>query len=463
MSHGSARCFAAALRGFGFNALPFPPSDARTLELGSRHATGEECYPGRLTLGDALKIVLDSGEAPEKIAIFMPSAPGPCRFGQYAPFLRRVLDEVGATATMVLSPSSRSGYDELGRDSQSVQRACWRALVAADTLRRALLRLRPYETQKGRAQEAYERGIAEAEEVLERTSASASRCLKELHESQRRSAERFGSIPREDAPRPLIGIVGEIYCRLNTFSNEEVVRLIEELGGEAWISDISEWVYYTNQEQRRKWLPYAGKSLSREMAAAWIKDVVQRRDEAAIAGPFHDLLRDRAEPRRVSVVTDLAEPYLPSGGVYGEMVLNVGKAVWLWSQGCHGIIDISPFTCMNGIVCEAIYPRLSRDHDGIPIRILYFDGTSPHLARDVGIFLELAQTYRRRRRAHPQPGSPSLDPVNRADGRPEPDQPGRRAVSVAPAPTASCDTPPPAPGHDRGDAAARPGSRRDHA
>lgn len=105
----------------------------------------------------------------------------------------------------------------------------------------------------------------------------------------------------------------------------------------------------------------------------------------------------REEPARISKLTDLAEPYLPAEGVYGEMVMNAGKAVYLWSKGCDGILDISPFTCMNGIVSEAIYPRISRDHDGIPIRIFYFDGTQSHLSRDLAIFLELTRTYRKRK------------------------------------------------------------------
>ena len=53
---------------------------------------------------------------------------------------------------------------------------------------------------------------------------------------------------------------------------------------------------------------------------------------------------------------------------------------------------------MNGIVTEAVYPRVSKDHDNIPIRVFYFDGTQSDLDRDVGIFLELAKTYKRRKK-----------------------------------------------------------------
>ena len=79
------------------------------------------------------------------------------------------------------------------------------------------------------------------------------------------------------------------------------------------------------------------------------------------------------------------------------MALSVGKAVYLHHQGADGIIDISPFTCMNGIVSEAIYPRLGADLGGIPIRNFYFDGTQTDLENDLGIFMELVRNYHRKK------------------------------------------------------------------
>ena len=73
--------------------------------------------------------------------------------------------------------------------------------------------------------------------------------------------------------------------------------------------------------------------------------------------------------------------------------MSVGKAAYLAKHGADGIIDISPFSCMNGIVSEAIYPKLSKDYGGIPIRNFYFDGTQSDLDRDLGIYLELARSY----------------------------------------------------------------------
>ena len=80
------------------------------------------------------------------------------------------------------------------------------------------------------------------------------------------------------------------------------------------------------------------------------------------------------------------------------MTLSVGKAVYLYTKGADGIIDISPFTCMNGIVSEAVYPAISADHDDMPIRSLYFDKANANIERDLEIFLDLAHAYQRRKR-----------------------------------------------------------------
>ena len=81
------------------------------------------------------------------------------------------------------------------------------------------------------------------------------------------------------------------------------------------------------------------------------------------------------------------------------MVLSVGKAVWLWRSGADGVVDVSPFGCMNGIVSEAVYPRVSRDCEGIPIRSFYVDRATSRVEDGLEIFLELVRSYRRKRLA----------------------------------------------------------------
>ena len=214
--------------------------------------------------------------------------------------------------------------------------------------------------------------------------------------------ERFARVAVQGEPRPLIGVVGEIFCRLNTFSNQDLIRRLERAGGEAWLSDVSEWIWYCNESEARE-LTLKGRRLSFAMFGVRLRDWVQRGDEHALSSPFGDLLEGREEPESLGALLEYARPYLPPEGAMGEMVLSVGKAVHLHARGAHGVIDISPFTCMNGIVSEALYPRLSRDLDGLPIKNFYFDGKPAPLDRDLEIFLELARGYRARTERVGQP------------------------------------------------------------
>ena len=397
MPDGSSLAFAHVFRWLGIDAEPTPPSNERTRELGRKFTNGDECYPAIVTVGDFLRVVEQPGFDPERTVFFMPTAEGPCRFGQYAPFLKKILREAGYADAQVLSPTSDNGYADLGDVGSAFTRGAWRALVGGDVLSRAMLQTRPYETVPGAAEVAFEESLQDFCRTLEASCAEPACQMRSLVESLTRARERFHRVPvHYDPETPLIGVVGEIFCRLNTFSNEDLVRRLEGFGAEAWLSHIAEWVAYTNADEVRK-LRLQGKAFSLDMLKSRLRSHVQISDEHALTAPFHQDFVGHEEPEDIREILELARPYLPPEGALGEMVLSVGKSAYLAQKGVDGIIDISPFTCMNGIVTESIYPKLSRDYGGIPIRNFYFDGTQSDLDRDLGIYLELARSYREKK------------------------------------------------------------------
>jgi predicted nucleotide-binding protein (sugar kinase/HSP70/actin superfamily) len=393
MSTGSARAVAAVLRSIGIDAEATPPSTTHTLELGGRFTSGDECYPLRVTLGDFLSVLEQPGTDPNKTAFFMATGQGPCRFGQYAPYTKSVLATLGYPGVTIVSPACETGYSDFGEVSDLFVRGVWRALVAGDILLKMLLKLRPYEESRGSADAAHEECVNNLCATLQTPYGDNDEQMEALKQSLRRSQRRLREVPMHfDARRPLIGIVGEIFCRLNTFSNNELVRRLEEFGAEVWVNDIAEWIWYVNVDQFRK-LRLQGKSFSLEAFGAHIRNHIQRKDEHELTSLFREDFQGYEEPKDVREVLAFAEPYLPAAGANGEMVVNVGKSIYFARKGVDGVIDISPFSCMNGIICEAIYPRVSRDNAGMPIRNFYFDGTQSDLDRDIGIFLELARSY----------------------------------------------------------------------
>ncbi len=388
---------AAAFRSVGIQATVPPPSDTDTLELGGLMSSGEECLPHKITVGDFLKVCRTPGFEAGKTAFFMPTAHGPCRFGQYAPYLRRTLDELGYQDVPVISPSSENGYDSLSNHAGDMMRTGWMGVVVADLAQKFLLKTRPYEKIAGDADEVFELSLDALGRTLSTPNLKPNDRLARLVETVERMRDRFRAIPADYVKgRPLIGLVGEIFCRLNAFSNDEVSRRVENHGGECWLSDIAEWVWYTNWSHETTTQRLQGRFNS-EYLKAKLKSHVQHKYEHALIAPAAEDMEGYEEPHDVRSILANAEPYLPPEGCLGEMVLSVGKTIFLQGKGADGIIDISPFTCMNGIVCEAVYPAVSNDYEAIPIRSCYFDGVNTNVDRDIEIFLDLARAYQKRK------------------------------------------------------------------
>lgn len=396
MPYGGSRMLAAAFCSIGLDARVTPDEDSRTLELGGKYTSGDECYPQRIVLGDYMKLVEDEKVDPDKTAFLLPTANGPCRFGQYVALLRHILDAQGHTNVAVLSLTSADGYSGIGNQAQELVRTAWRAIVIQDILMKFLLATRPYEVNAGETDKVYMDCLDLMGEIVSRQGVDHKTRLTEMKSGLRRVKAAFLAIPRKNEDRPLIGVVGEIFCRLNTFANNDIIRHIEAQGGECWLVGVGEWIWYTNEEAFRRYREEK-RRVSKDWLRSYITTRIQHSDENALMAEVKDVFKHHPEPH-VTEVLGYSQPYLPQDGALGEMVLSTGGAIYFYKQGADGIVDISPFTCMNGIVNEAVYPRVSRDHDGIPIRVFYFDGTHSDLDRDVGIFLELAKTYKRRKK-----------------------------------------------------------------
>ena len=358
-----AHVIAAAFRASGVEAEVLPESDRETVAIGKKHSSGRECYPLALTTGDMIKALRKPGFDPRKTAFFMPSGKGPCRFGQYNHYQRQVLDGLGYGDVPIVAPMQNEGiYRELGGNvGKDLVRLCWQGSLAVDILQKALHEQRPYEKQKGAADAVYERALANVARAI----AAKQDPVPSLKTAYHELAEACGT----ERTRPVIGIVGEIYIRGNRFGNEDIIRRIEQLGGEAWLAPLSEWILYLN----------ATAKVSARMKRSW-KDLlkasfahhVMMRDERRFLSGFNGSLRSLHEPR-IEETLELAAPYIHRS-FEGEAVLSVGKAIDFINRGVSGIVNVMPFSCMPGTIASAVLKRVREDFGGIPLLTIAYDG-----------------------------------------------------------------------------------------
>lgn len=353
----------AAFEACGIEAEVFPESDEETLYWGRKFTSGKECYPCIITTGDMVKLLKDPNFDHKKAAFFMPSGNGPCRFGQYHRFHRLVLDELGFQNVPIYSPNQdETLYNDLGIMGSKFTRLGWQGIVAVDLLIKKLLETRPYEKIEGESDKVYKKCLDKVCEAI--------RNDLDLEEVLRASLEEFNRIEVKDpGTRPLIGIVGEIFVRLNRFANEDVIRKVERFGGEAWIAPLTEWILYVNTIAK-------GRSLRKKTLLNLLKvlltDYYQKKDEHHLEKIFKGSLRNFGEPKTKSIFKN-AKPYIDSS-FEGEAILSIGKTIDFAKRGACGIINIMPFTCMPGTIVSTILKRYREENNNIPILNMAYDG-----------------------------------------------------------------------------------------
>jgi len=354
---------AAAFRACGVDADVFPESDEETLYWGRKLTSGKECYPCILTTGDMVKLVKDPNFDHSRAAFFMPSGNGPCRFGQYHRFHRLVLDDLGFHHVPIYSPNQdETLYTDLGIMGSEFTRLGWQGIVAVDLLMKKLLETRPYEIEKGKSDQVYQVCLNRICDSIERKG--------NIEEALRESLKEFNQIEVEGVgTKPLIGIVGEIFVRLNRFANENIIRKIEQFGGEAWIAPLTEWILYVNTIAKRRSLKK--KSFS-NLLKVFLTDYYQKKDEHHLERLFKGQLRNFGEPKTRSIFKK-AKPYLDSS-FEGEAILSVGKTIDFAKRGASGIVNIMPFTCMPGTIVSTLLKRYREEHNNIPILNMAYDG-----------------------------------------------------------------------------------------
>jgi predicted CoA-substrate-specific enzyme activase len=362
-----AYAFAAAFEACGVPARVFPESDLETVRLGRKYTTGRECYPCILTTGDMVK-VLQSGECdPARTAFFMPTGNGPCRFGQYHRFHRLVLDDLGYHNVPIYAPNQdETLYDDLGMMGSTFDKLGWWAIVAVDLLTKKLHETRPYERNVGDTDSVYQECLAMVCDAIR----EGGEDIRHLEQALRRVRERFDEIPVIDpGSKPRIGIVGEIYVRSNRFSNEHIVRKIEELGGEVCLADIMEWIHYINAMARRS---ARRRGHIKNRITISLREYYQNKYQHRLETIFHRSIRNLKEPGTTEIL-DMAKPYLDAS-FEGEAILSIGRTVDFGSNGASGVVNVMPFGCMPGTVVTALMKRYREEHKNLPVLNVAYDG-----------------------------------------------------------------------------------------
>jgi predicted nucleotide-binding protein (sugar kinase/HSP70/actin superfamily) len=355
-----ARMMAGVFRSVGYNASVLEEND-ETLAIGYKHTSGGECVPCPSTTGALIHHMETHQLKPEDVIFFMPTACGPCRFGQYAKLDEFIFEKKDWQKIQILSPSAENAYAGLPLDAR---KRLFHAIIIGDIIRKIGMKVRPYEVEKGSTDALLSTWTQRFEDAFGKANHNAGDLLAQM-------VKEVQTIAVTNEKKPLVGIVGEIYVRSDPFINMNLYRRIEELGGEAWLAPISEWILYTSECSRlvaKESKEGVLKRIGQWMENHWFLSVENKYYK--IADP---ILHDRHEPH-IPEIMEVGERFLP-WQFEGESILTLGRAVLFKEKnGASAIVNASPMFCMPGTVTTSIFPQLEQEL-GIPVLCNFYDGS----------------------------------------------------------------------------------------
>jgi activator of 2-hydroxyglutaryl-CoA dehydratase/predicted nucleotide-binding protein (sugar kinase/HSP70/actin superfamily) len=366
----------AAFRGAGLDAECLGVPDGKALAAGREHSTGKECLPFSITLGSALDRIRRD-EPGRRYAIFMPASSGPCRFGMYSLLDKVVIDRLGLSDRVsVVSQPLHDFYK--GLEPERRIRA-WSGMVACEMLTAMLHHTRPVERRAGEAAALWERSVRVlAEQVGRRDVPGLAASLAAVNGNvfgfrsllAEAAASFAGMIDGNRAP-PTVCLTGEIFVRMDTFSNDNLIERLEARGLRVSLAPVYEFTEYmdwqTISKIREGRQPRTVGLLSARINAAVTSKVVDRLHEA-IRGP----LGWERRPRTKDLLA-WAEPYLRRQ-VATEAVLSLGAIIHGQERGrIAGAIIVGPLECMAARVTETQLSRIT-ERLAMPSLSLVYNG-----------------------------------------------------------------------------------------
>jgi len=241
----------------------------------------------------------------------------------------------------------------------------WNGWLATDVLTKKLLHLRPYEVNKGETESVYEKAIEDI---------SAGILNGSFRQALDKSVAAMDVIPVKSETRPIVGIVGEFYSCMNSWANNDIIKEMESLGAEVrYGPSTTDYLVYFNEA-------YPRTHLSRGEYFASLYFYLRRFWFMSRKGKIERMLGqdiyDKCRVPKVEERAKAASPYV-TDDIDPVVTVNMSKAENYALEGCSGIANLIVLNCLYGTLSTAIYKKLQRDRNRIPMLTIIYEGLKP--------------------------------------------------------------------------------------
>ncbi len=257
------------------------------------------------------------------------------------------------------------------------------AYLLGGMLRKVACKIRPYEVDKGETDKVLQKSIA----VL----SDAFLGKRSMEKSLDEIISHFQWIETDWYARPKVAIFGDLYCRDNSVMNQNLIRFIEENGGEVLTTPYSEYAKMIAGSYFRKWFnegKYVNLFTYRALLAAM----------SALEKNYMKILQRILHEPEYTYDDDPAEilaRYDIAPENTGESMDNILKIHYLKKHHPEVslLVQASPALCCASLITEAMKAKIEQQ-TGIPVVSITYDGTGGFKNDIIVPYLKFPRTSR---------------------------------------------------------------------
>jgi predicted nucleotide-binding protein (sugar kinase/HSP70/actin superfamily) len=308
------------------------------VEEGLKFVNNDACYPCVLVTGQLIHALKSGVYDPERTSVLISQTGGGCRATNYVAFIRKAMKDAGYGKVPVI-PVSIQGLEKHPGFKLSwrlIQR-CMMGLVYGDLFMRVLYKTRPYEAVPGAADRLYDFWVKRSQENVKNGG------LIQFRRNIKAIIRDFDQLPLLDIQKPKIGLVGEILVKFHPTANNDIVKVIENEGGEAVMPDLIDFFLYSayNAHFKKK---YTEGSFWGRMGGDLMIAIIEfcRWD---MRKALNRSCRFKS-PAYINHIAGRAKHIVSLGNQAGEGWFLTGEMVELIESGVNNIVCMQPFACL---------------------------------------------------------------------------------------------------------------------
>lgn len=357
----------------GYHLENLPLANQADAETGLRYANNDICYPATLVVGSIVNALQSGKYNRDETAVIITQTGGQCRASNYYALIKNALVTAGFSDVPVVSLATGAGLNNTqpGFDIQwkKIAKMLIATLFYADSIQKLYYATAVRENREGHAKFLRDKFIVAGQIFIERGD------IKALYDALGLVAEEFAEITDATKQTPVIGLVGEIFVKYNSFSHKGVVDWLVQQGIEVIPPAISGFfsTSFASRHINRQL------NIKRETQPLWLTDLIykyvdhfaKKCDKLCAVHPFYRPFVSIFEYEKLSrqVICGAAD--------FGEGWFLPGEICHLAEHGVQNVVSLQPFGCIaNHIISKGIEKRIKQVYPQLSLLFLDFDSST---------------------------------------------------------------------------------------